>query len=87
MINKYEFHIRTNHNITDLVEKMKAMTIDVKMELGHKGIELYIHNRATSTHIEAFIKLYECVDGVYEYELSTYKKDDFMKLLEAFEKI
>lgn len=85
MIVEYEFHKKTPHNITDLFDKIKSMGFKIYAELEEEGLELGIMN-GDGSHIPFEMKIYEkgSEDGMYEYQIITKNKDNFMKLYDIF---
>lgn len=81
MMVEYEFHVKTEHNLTDLIKKIESMGFRIYAELEEEGLEMGIMN-GDGTHISFEMKIYEegTEDGMYEYQIITKNREKFMKL-------
>lgn len=83
MIVEFEFHKKTPLSIIDFIDKLKATGYRVYAELEGYGLEMKVVG-SDSTIIPFYTKIYEegSEDGMYEYQIISKNKDDFMKLYE-----
>jgi hypothetical protein len=76
---KYEFHLKTKHNITDLVKKIESAGYKVIVEAAKEGFELHIMN-GNNGYMNVCVELYKKYDGWYVYEIKFDNQKDFMTL-------
>lgn len=78
MVKGYEFEIKTNLNLSELIEKFQGMNYPMRYKMGMK--KLHLQWMINGSVLNAMMYCDEKEDDNYVYDFEFETKDDFLKL-------